>query len=153
AGSAMGKVTSIYNYDPATGNSKQLGPSFAGDSVQLDGIPRDGQNLLYHYASGGSVQYQTLLSLSKTGSFFRLNAADSNAGNAVWMDSNSAFVADGENGVVEVDIRTGKTIQRFPNPRPVQLAFYHSHYLYYVSRLPILHVAWPALYRIDTDTP
>src|SRR5258706_4977454 len=147
----MGQLTSIYNYDPATGHSKQLGPSFAADSVQLDGIPHDGQNLLYHYVRGGYVRYQTLRSLSKTGFFYRLNASDWNAGNAVWMDSNSVFVADGENGVVEVDIRTGKTIQRFPNPRTVRLAFYHSHYLYYVSGLPIFQGVWPALYRIDTD--
>jgi hypothetical protein len=149
----MGQLTSIYNYDLATGYSKQLGPSFAADSVQLDGIPHDGQNLLYHYVSGGYVQYRTLRSLSKTGFFYRLNATDWNAGNAVWMDNNSVFVADGENGVVEVDTRTGRTIQRFPNPRTVQLAFYHSHYLYYVSGLPIFQGVWPALYRINTDTP
>lgn len=153
ASRGMGQLTSIYNYDPATGYRKQLGPSFATDSVQLDGIPHDGQNLLYHYVSGGYVRYQTLRSLSKTGFFYRLNATDWNAGNAVWMDSNSVFVADGGNGVVEVDTRTGRTMQRFPNPRTVQLAFYHSHYLYYISGLPIWQGVWPALYRINTDTP
>src|SRR5258706_15656458 len=93
---AVGKQINIYKHNPATGTSKQLGPSFAADSVQLDGIPHDGQNLLYHYVSGGYVQYRTLRSLSKTGFFYRLNATDWNAGNAIWMDSNSVFVADGE---------------------------------------------------------
>ena len=147
--SALG-VTSIYNYDAATGKRQQLGQSFAADSVQLDSIPHDGQNLLYHYESGKRVFYQTLQSSAKTSYFYQLDASDWNAGNAVWMDSNHVFVADGEYGVVEVDTRTGEIVYRLPVPRTVQLAFYHTPYLYYISGLPVQQGVWPTLYRVNT---
>lgn len=149
ASSALG-VTSIYNYDAATGNRQQLGQSFAADSVQLDSIPHDGQNLLYQYESGNRVFYQTLQPSAKTSYFYQLDATDWNAGNAVWMDSNHVFVADGEYGVVEVDTRTGEAVYRLPVPRTVRLAFYHTPYLYYISGLPVQQGVWPTLYRVNT---
>ena len=150
ASSAVRKVTTVYNYDPVTRSSKQLVPSFTADSVQLDGIPHEGQNLLYHYLSNGHMQYQTLHPMPATGYFYQLNATDLNAGNAIWMDKNHAFIADGGNGVVEVDTETGSAIHHFSIPQTVQLAFYHSPYLYYVSGLPKEQGIWSALYRVNT---
>ncbi len=142
-------VTSIYNYDAGTEDREQLGQSLTAASVQLDGIPADGQNLLYHYVSGNSVHYQTVQPGAGTGSFYQLNANDWNAGNAIWMDSSHVFVADGERGVVEVDTQSGSTVRQLPVPRTIHLAFYQTPYLYYISGLPIQQGVWPALYRIN----
>ena len=149
---AMRKLTTIYNYDPATRSRKQVVPSFTADSVQLDGIPHEGKNLLYHYLSNGHMQYQTLQSVPETGYFYRLNATDLNTGNAIWMDRHHVFIADGSNGVVEVDAQTGSTIHQFSIPQTVRLAFYHTPYLYYVSGLPNEQGIWSALYRVNIAT-
>lgn len=152
AGTAMRKLTSIYNYDPVAKRRKQLLPPFAANSVQLDGIPHGGQNLLYHYLNNGHMQYQALQSVGRnTGYFYQQNGADSNAGNAIWMDGRYVFIADGSNGVVEVDSQTGSTIRHFTIPQTVQLAFYHSPYLYYVSNLQNSQGIWPALNRVNTS--
>jgi hypothetical protein len=149
-GTALRKLTTIYNYDPATKSREQLLPSFPADAVQLDGIPHEGQNLLYHYLSNGHMQYRTLQSVPETGYFYQLNATDLNAGNAIWMDRNHVFIANGGNGVVEVDTQTGRTIHHFSIPQTVKLAFYHSPNLYYVSSLPNEQGIWSTLYRVNT---
>jgi len=152
ASSAIG-MTSIYNYDAATSKKQPLGQPFAASSVQLDGITPDGQSLLLHYVSGNRVFYQAMQPGTKTASFYQLNANDRDAGNAIWMDDSHVFVAGGENGVVEVNTRTGSPVRQLPAPRTIHLAFYHTPYLYYVSGLPIQQGTWPALYRIDTTNP
>jgi hypothetical protein len=149
ASSALG-VTSIYNYDAATGKKQQLGPPFTASSVQLDGITPDGQSLLLHYVSGNHVVFQAVQPGSRIDSFYQLSANDWNAGNAIWIDDTHVLIAGGENGVVEVDTQTGSTVRLLPAPKTIHLAFYRTPYLYYVSGLPIQQGVWPALYRIDT---
>jgi hypothetical protein len=151
AGATVRKLTTIYNYDPVARKRKQLLPSFAADAVQLDGIQHEGQNLLYHYLTNGHMQYQVLQTVGRnTGYFYQQNGTDWNAGNALWMDGRYVFIADGYNGVAEVDSQTGSIIRHYTIPQTVQLAFYRSPYLYYVSGLPNQQGIWPALYRINT---
>ena len=153
ASTATGKLTTIYNYDPATKSRKQLLPSFSADTVQLDGVPREGQDVLYHYLSNGLMRYQTLQSAQHTGYFYQLNGTDGDAGNAIWKDKSHVFIANGGHGVLVVDTRTGKTKQQLQMPHTVNLAFYHSPYLYYVAGPPIEQRLWSALYRVNTAMP
>lgn len=148
ASGAARSMTRIYNYNPASERHEQLLPPIYADAIQLDSITRDGQNLLYHYSSGGQTEYATLTPLPGTGFFYQQDK--SNTGNVVWMDSRTVLIATVRSGIEEVDIQTGAHTSILPTLKTIGLAFYRAPYLYFVGAEDR---AEGALYRVNTSNP
>ena len=147
--------TVVANYDPSSGHSVLLVRSHLPLKTQLDGISHDGLNLLYQFAENGKMYYYTLASPAKTGSFYTLQESD--AGNAIWMDTNYALIATVNEGVKQVNIQTGAASTVLPNLKAVHLVIYRAPYLYFtggaaggalnrmaISGGPVLRVTMPS---------
>ncbi len=122
----------VKNYDYTNGFSQVLNATPLPASTQFDGVPSNGQDLLYQYTSSNHVYYARLLTpLANTGFFYELNAG--NAGNAVWMDSRHVLINTKHLGVIEVDSLTGQEAPYLPNLVAYGLVAYHPGYLYYID--------------------
>ena len=136
-------VLSIKNYDLVSGKQKELvlQPLGLPLDTQIDGISRDGKNLLYQFSSGGRTLYYTLSSIANTGYFYALDG--SNAGNALWFpDGHAALILSLGSQVTKVDIHTGQAQTVVPLPVTMtdgqqaqigKLVFYLNGYLYFMG--------------------
>src|SRR5579872_1514678 len=125
----------VKNYNYTNGFSATLNSSPLPANTQFDGIPLDGQDLLYQYASSNHVYYARMLTpFANTGFFYELNA--DNAGNAIWTpDSRHVLINTKNMGVIEVDSITGQETAFLPQLVANELLAYpfNSDYLYYVG--------------------
>ncbi len=128
--------TSIANYNPYNGHHTALVPPFTADALRIDGVSRDGHDLLYQYSSHNYTYYATLNPLGRQGYFYALG--NENAGEAIWMsDSRHVLIAAPNEGIVEVDSHTGtaQTVAQITHVR--HLWFYRDNYLYFDYATPI----------------
>ncbi|HVB59718.1 MAG TPA: hypothetical protein VNE61_00865 [Ktedonobacteraceae bacterium] len=123
----------VKNYNYTNGFSAALNSSPLPANTHFDGIPLDGQDLLYQYASSNHVYYARLLTpFANTGFFYELNA--DNAGNAIWTpDSRHVLINTKNMGIIEVDSVTGQETAFLPQLVAYELLAYHSDYLYYIG--------------------
>jgi len=125
----------VKNYNYTNGFAVALAAPPLPANTQFDGIPLDGQDLLYQYASSNHVYYARMLApFANTGFFYELNA--DNAGNAIWTpDSRHVLINTKNMGIIEVDSVTGQETAFLPQLVAYELLAYpyHSDYLYYIG--------------------
>lgn len=122
--------TSIANYNPYNGHHTALVSPFTADALRIDGVSRDGRDVLYQYSSHNNTYYATLNPLAQQRYFYVLE--NENAGEAIWMsDSRHVLIAAQNEGIVEVDSHTGtaQTVAQIEHVR--HLWFYRDNYLYF----------------------
>lgn len=131
----------IVNIDAYSGTNTLLTAAKLPPDTRVDGVSSDGNTVLYQYSSQGKAFYWRLPRPGGNGAFYTLN--DGVAGNAIWMpDSSHALVLAAGEGVMEVDTRSGQSVNIIPLPVSSQsgqqveiarLAFYRDGYLYFVG--------------------
>lgn len=129
-GRDMSGRMSIENYDPYTGRHLPLVPLFSATHSIIDSVSHDGHNILYHYFSSGHTYYATVTPRPQTGYFYSLQ--EDNAGPTIWMsDSRHVLIATHNQGILEVDSRTGEARTVAMVLHVNHLWFYRDGYLYF----------------------
>lgn len=145
----IAKLMGIYNYNPVNKQHDDLmPPSRVPANVHIDRVSQDGLNVLYQFSNRGHTLYATLKPVRNTGYFYEL--ADSEAGNAIWMDNDYALIAIVNNGIAQVNIHTGISTHLFPGLKIIRLTFYRAPYIYFIGAAG---VGTTALYRVNIKSP
>ena len=142
----MVKGFTFYNYNAPDGQMKQLESSTQTlYDLNLEGISRDGQSLLYDETSADRQQktYATYSPAFGIHQVYQLDAAL--GGNAIWMDAEHVLVQDVDGTVVELDARSGLPQHTWPI-QTSKLEFYRQPFLYFLGAQ---HLIPDALYRVN----
>ena len=113
----------------------------------VDGISRDGKNVLYQFSRSGRTFYYTLSPVAKNGYFYALD--NEQAGNALWLsDSQYVLVSTLSDGVRRVNVQTGEVVPLLPHLKIAKLVLYRAPYLYFIGAEDR---AAGALYRVNIN--
>src|SRR5579859_1136408 len=128
--SSIPVISKYYNIDATSGASEQVTPTgLPAQNMQYEAVSPDGKNVLFHFFAQNQIIY-TIWQLGKSGSIVT-RAANTEAGNAIWMDDDHILVAFAHHGVVEFDVHTSRVVRQFASLNNVHLLFYHAPYLYF----------------------
>lgn len=145
--SGMVKSFTFYGYNAPAGKMKQLASlTQAMLAVNMDGISRDGQSLLYDMTIPDQQTTYTVYSpAAGQRNIYRLPAGE--GGNAIWMDSSHILVLESASLVVELDTQSGARHQYASWPiKASRLAFYRQPFLYFIGAEGLVA---GALYRVN----
>ncbi len=143
--SGMIKGFTFYGYNAPAGKMKQLASSTQAIlGVDMDGISRDGQSLLYDMSfPNRRTTYSIYSPDAGQHNVYQLPAGE--GGNAIWMDSSHILVRESFSQVVELDTHSGAR-QHAWQINASRLAFYRQPFLYFIGTE---HLVAGALYRVN----